>query len=48
MAKNMAQAARRSVMPISDGHFLAHKLGRAVYFMLKNRQGFDMDKFLAA
>jgi len=27
---------------------LAHKLGRAVYFMLKNRQGFDMNKFLAA
>ena len=25
-----------------------HKLGRAVYFMLKNRQGFDMKKFLAA
>ncbi len=25
----------------------AHKLGRAVYFMLKNRQGFDMNKFLA-
>ncbi len=27
---------------------LAHKLGRAVYFMLKNKQGFDMNKFLAA
>jgi transposase len=27
---------------------LAHKLGRAVYFMLKNRQGFDMNKFLTA
>lgn len=27
---------------------LAHKLGRAVYFMLKNRQGFDLNKFLAA
>ncbi|BCO07869.1 IS110 family transposase [Desulfolithobacter dissulfuricans] len=27
---------------------LAHKLGRAVYFMLKNRQGFDMNRFLAA
>ncbi len=26
---------------------LAHKLGRAVYFMLKNKQGFDMNKFLA-
>ena len=26
---------------------LAHKLGRAVYFMLKNRQAFDMRKFLA-
>ena len=26
---------------------LAHKLGRAVYFMLKNRQGFDMNRFLA-
>jgi transposase len=25
---------------------LAHKLGRAVYFMLKNRQGFDLKKFL--
>ncbi|MFP7754004.1 IS110 family transposase [Thermodesulfobacteriota bacterium B35] len=27
---------------------LAHKLGRAVYFMLKNREGFDMNRFLAA
>ena len=27
---------------------LAHKMGRAVYFILKNRQGFDMDKFLPA
>ena len=27
---------------------LAHKLGRAVYFMLKNRQGFSMQKFLTA
>ena len=27
---------------------LAHKLGRAVYFMLKNGQGFNMKKFLAA
>ena len=27
---------------------LAHKLGRAVYFMLKNKQGFDMNRFLAA
>jgi len=27
---------------------LAHKLGRAVYFMLKHRQVFDMNKFLAA
>ena len=26
---------------------LAHKLGRAVYFMLKNNQGFDMNRFLA-
>ena len=26
---------------------LAHKLGRAVYFMLKNKQGFDMNRFLA-
>ncbi len=26
---------------------LAHKLGRAVYFMLKNREGFDMNRFLA-
>jgi transposase len=25
---------------------LAHKLGRAVYFMLKNRKPFDQDKFL--
>ena len=27
---------------------LSHKLGRAVYFMLKNRQGFDMTKFFTA
>lgn len=27
---------------------LAHKLGRAVYFMLKNNKPFDMNKFLAA
>lgn len=27
---------------------LAHKLGRAVYFMLKHRQAFNMNKFLAA
>ncbi|WP_267929162.1 hypothetical protein [Desulfolithobacter dissulfuricans] len=27
---------------------LAHKLGRAVDFMLKNRQGFDMNRFFAA
>jgi hypothetical protein len=26
---------------------LAHKLGRAVYFMLKRRKLFDQDKFLA-
>ena len=25
---------------------LAHKIGRAVYFMLKNKQAFNMDKFL--
>jgi transposase len=25
---------------------LAHKLGRAVYFMLKNKQVFDMDRFI--
>jgi transposase len=25
---------------------LAHKLGRAVYFMLKNKEAFDMEKFL--
>ena len=25
---------------------LAHKLGRAVYFMLKNQEPFDMQKFL--
>ncbi|WP_457754017.1 IS110 family RNA-guided transposase [Thermococcus sp.] len=25
---------------------LAHKIGRAVYFMLKNKQAFDMNKFL--
>jgi transposase len=25
---------------------LAHKLGRAVYFMLKNKEAFDMQKFL--
>jgi transposase len=27
---------------------LAHKLGRAVYFMLKNNKPFDMEKFLSA
>ncbi|MDW7772953.1 MAG: transposase [Desulfobulbaceae bacterium] len=27
---------------------LAHKLGRAVYFMLKNREGFDLNRFLTA
>ncbi len=27
---------------------LAHRLGRAVYFMLKNRKAFDMQTFLAA
>lgn len=27
--------------------FLAHKLGRAVYFMLKRKTLFDQDKFLA-
>lgn len=27
---------------------LAHKLGRAVYFMLKNQVPFDQEKFLAA
>lgn len=27
---------------------LAHKLGRAVYYMLKNKEGFDMGRFLAA
>jgi transposase len=27
---------------------LAHKLGRAVYFMLKRREAFDMDMFLSA
>jgi hypothetical protein len=26
---------------------LAHKLGRAVYFMLKNKEAFDQKKFLA-
>jgi len=26
---------------------LAHKLGRAVYFMLKNREGFELNRFLA-
>ena len=27
---------------------LAHKLGRTVYYILTNRKGFDMDKFLTA
>lgn len=27
---------------------LAHKLGRTVYYILANRKGFDMDKFLTA
>jgi transposase len=26
---------------------IAHRLGRAVYFMLKNQEAFEMDKFLA-
>ncbi len=25
---------------------LAHKLGRAVYFMLKNKEAFDQERFL--
>jgi transposase len=27
---------------------MAHKLGRAVYFMLKNREGFNLNRFLTA
>ena len=27
---------------------LAHKIGRAVYYMLRNREGFDLNRFLAA
>ena len=27
---------------------LAHKLGRAVYYMLKREQAFDMNKFLSS
>jgi transposase len=27
---------------------LAHKLGRAVYYMLKRREAFDMKKFLSS
>jgi len=48
-------AANQYYRKISNKHgkgkalsILAHKLGRAVYFMLKNRQGFDLNKFLAA
>ena len=48
-------AANRYFCKITNKHgkgkalsIMAHKLGRAVYFMLKNRQGFDMNKFLAA
>lgn len=49
------EPGRRYLQKISNKHgkgkalsILAHKLGRAVYFMLKNREGFCMNRFLAA
>lgn len=51
----LSVAANQYYRKISNKHgkgkalsILAHKLVRAVYFMLKNRQGFDMNKFLSA
>lgn len=49
------EAAQRSLQKISNKHgkgkalsILAHKLGRAVYFMLRNKEGFHLNRFLAA
>jgi transposase len=49
------EPARRYYQKLVNKHgkgkalsILAHKLGRAVYFMLKNREGFQLKKFLAA
>ena len=49
------EPGRRYLQKLASKHgkgkalsILAHKLGRAVYFMLKNKQGFDMNRFLAA
>lgn len=47
------EPARRYLEKIANKHgkgkalsILAHKLGRAVYFMLKNREGFQLNRFL--
>jgi transposase len=49
------EAAQRYLQKISNKHgkgkalsILAHKLGRAVYFMLRNKEGFHLNRFLAA
>ena len=49
------EPARQYLQKIASKHgkgkalsILAHKLGRAVYYMLKNREGFNLNKFLAA
>jgi len=49
------QQAQRYYMRLVSKHgkgkaltILAHKLGRAVYFMLKGKEAFDMDIFLSA
>lgn len=47
------EAAQRYLQKIANKHgkgkalsILAHKLGRAVYFMLKNKEGFQMNRFI--
>lgn len=47
------EAGKKYLQKIANKHgkgkalsILAHKLGRAVYHMLKNRKAFDMEKFL--
>jgi len=49
------EPARKYMQKIVSRHgkgkalsILAHKLGRAVYFMLKNREGFNLHRFLTA
>ena len=48
------EPARRYYRKITNRHgrgkalsILAHKLGRAVYYMLKKKEGFNLDRFLA-